>query len=164
MTDAKKQPTIVPLANLISGHVFDKRSIQVTLDRVVNAVNEIDPDFGALLQEGKGYTLIADPITLAMAKQQQEQYQQPQAQPQYLRQPHMMMGGYGVYGLVAHFGIIPNGHDRVLMLPVHHLAAELQMGFQQQVLPTQVAALQFVAALDEILGDAPGVNRGFVAE
>lgn len=163
MTDAKKV-TIVPMANLIAGHVFDKRSLQVPFERVVNAVNEIDPDFGALLQEGKGYTLIADPVTLALAKQQQEHYAQPQAQPQYLRQPHTMMGGYGVYGLVSHFGIIPNGHDRVLLLPVHHLAAELQMGLQQQVMPTQVAALQFTAALDEILGDAKGVNRGFVAE
>jgi len=164
MTDAKKQPTIVPMANLIAGQVFDKRSLQIPFERVVAAVNEVDVDFGALLQEGKGYTLLADPITLALAKQQQEHYAQPQAQPQYLRQPHMMMGGYGTYGLVSHFGIIPNGHDRVLLLPVHHLAAELQMGLHQQVLPTQIAALQFTAALDEILGDAKGVNRGFVAE
>lgn len=163
MTDAKKQPIIVPMANLITGSIFDKRALQISFERVVSAVNEIDADFAGLMESGKGYTLLADPITLTMAKQQQDQFAQPPAQPQYIRQAHGMYGGYGVPGFVSYFGIVPNGYDRVLLIPVHHLVAEIQMG-QQQVMPVHVAALQFTAALDEILGDTPGVNRGFVAE
>ncbi|MNQ00166.1 hypothetical protein D3C85_128090 [compost metagenome] len=164
MTDAKKV-LIVPMANLVHGQVFDKRAIQVPFERVVAAVNEIDVDFGALLQEGKGYTLLLDPITLAMVKAQQEQFQQPQAQPQYMRQPHMMMGGYYGSGIPPmNFGLIPNGHDRVLILSGQVLTAELNVGQLNPLNPHQVAALQFGAVLDEILGDAPGVNRGFVAE
>lgn len=162
MTDTKKV-TIVPLANLIAGSVFDKRSIQVPFERVVTAVNEIDPDFGAILREGKGYTLLIDPVTLATAKAMQEQFQQPQAQPQYLRQPHL--GGYAVlnpYGLVGSFGIIPNGHDRVLILSGQHLTSDLAMA--QSLHPQQLSAMQFGAVLDDILGDNPAVNRGFVTE
>lgn len=164
MTDAKKV-VIVPMANLVHGQVFDKRGVQVPFERVVAAVNEIDVDFGALLQEGKGYTLLVDPVTLAMVKAQQEQFQQPQAQPQYMRQPHMMMGGYLTAGLPpVNFGIIPNGHDRVLILSGSVMGAEMNLSQLNPMNPAQLVAVQFGAVLDEILGDAPGVNRGFVAE
>lgn len=165
MTDVKKV-NIVPMANLVHGQVFDKRSIQVPFERVVAAVNEVDVEFGALLDAGKGYTLLIDPVTLAMVKAQQEQYQNPNAQPQYQRQPHM--AGYFGGGMTGvppiNFGIIPNGHDRVLILNGQVITAELNMGMINPVNPGQLAALQFGAVLDEILGDAPGVNRGFVAE
>lgn len=164
MTDAKKV-NIVPMANLVHGQIFDKRAVQVPFERVVAAVNEIDVDFGALLQEGKGYTLLIDPVTLAMVKAQQEQYQNPNAQPQYQRQPHMAFGGYMGAGIPPmNFGIIPNGHDRVLVLGGQVLGAELNQTMINPLNPHQLAALQFGAVLDQILGDAPGVNRGFVAE
>lgn len=161
----EKKVIIVPMANLIAGAIFDKRNIQVPFERVVAAVNEIDPDFGALLQEGKGYTLIADPVTLAMAKAQQEQFQQPHAQPQYRQQPHQAFGGYmgaSPYGVVTFFGIIPNGHDRVLIVSGQAQGADMNM--TQVIYPAQLAAMQFGAVLDQILGDNPAVNRGFVAE
>lgn len=166
MTDSKKQPIIVPMANLVHGQIFDKRVVQVPFERVVAAVNEIDVDFGSLLQEGKGYTLLIDPVTLAMVKAQQEQYRNPNAQPQYQRQPHMAFGGYMGAGIPPiNFGIIPNGHDRVLVLGGQMLGAELNQTMMANPMnPHQLAAMQFSAVLDQILGDAPGVNRGFVAE
>lgn len=165
MSDTKKV-VIVPMANLVHGQIFDKRSIQVPFERVVTAVNEIDPEFGALLNAGKGYTLLIDPVTLAMVKAQQEQFQQPQAQPQYQRQPHTSMGGYYAFGGVPpmNFGIIPNGHDRVLVLNGSALNAEMNLNQINPLNPAQLAAVQFGAVLDEILGDNPAVNRGFVAE
>ena len=162
MTDTKKV-TIVPLANLVAGAVFDKRNIQAPFERVVAAVNEIDPDFAGLLQSGKGYTLIIDPVTLTMAQTQQEQFQQPPAQPQYQRQPHF--GGYASlnpYGAAANFGIIPNGYDRVLLCSGAHLVMDINANAALH--PSQIAAMQFSLMLDEILGDHPSVNRGFVAE
>lgn len=165
MTDAKKQPTIVPLANLIHGSIFDKRGLQVPFPRVISAINEIDPDFAGLMQEGKGYTLILEPVTLTMIKAQQEQYQNPNAQPQYQRQPHMAFGGYGNGPVVVNFGLVANGHDRVLILPAHHLVAELSMNLNGMIQQhQQLAALQFCAVIDEILGDAVGGEKGFVAE
>lgn len=164
MTDAKKV-NIVPMANLVHGQIFDKRAVQVPFERVVAAVKAVDVDFGALLEEGKGYTLLTDPVTLAMVKAQQEQYQNPNAQPQYQRQPHMAFGGYMGAGVPPmNFGIIPNGHDRVLVLSGQVMTAELNQTMINPLNPFQIAALQFGAVLDEILGDTPGVNRGFVAE
>lgn len=163
MTDAKKA-TIVPMANLVSGQVFDKRSIQVPFDRVVNAVNEIDTDFGALLHEGKGYTLLLNPVSLSMLRDQQEHNQQ-----QYHSQHHMPRQ-FGVpYGQLhgmpaAYFGIIPNGHDRVLVLEGRVATAEMHMGMVGHLNPIQLVATQFAAVIDNILGTSPNVNRGFVAE
>jgi hypothetical protein len=170
MSDAKsevKNTPIVPMANLVHGTIFDKRQLSTSFDRVVKAVGKINAEFAAVLQEGKGYTLIADPFTLDMAKQQQEQFQQPPAQPQYQRQPHMMIGGYGgpFGGGVAGFGIVPNGHDRVMILPIRPDVLNSMVLNQLSVTtPGQLIAIQFDQLVGRILGDVVDENRGFVAE
>lgn len=160
MSDAK-QANIVPMANLVTGQIFDKRAIQVPFERVVAAVNEIDPDFAALLHEGKGYTLLLNPMSLKMVKENQRVWGEANAQPIYQRQPHGMYGGYGLPYPVS-FGIVPNGHDRVLL--INGAVEEWDMNAGQILQPHQAYALQFAAIVDTILGASPSVNRGFVEE
>lgn len=167
MSDVKQVP-IVPLANLVHGAIFDKRQLSTPFERVVNAVAKINPEFGTLLQEGKGYTLVVDPVTLAMIKEREEQFQQPPAQPQYQRQPHLVVGGYGgVFGGIgaSGFGIIPNNHDRVMVLGIRpDVMTGVDMNQMHPTTPAQLMAIQFDQMIGRILGDVTGENRGFVEE
>lgn len=165
--EVKKLP-IVPMANLVHGAIFDKRNLQTPFARVVAAVSKLDPEFGALLEAGKGFTLIVDPVTLQMVREREEQYNQPQAQPPYQRQPHLMMGGYGAhpYGCASGFAIIPNGQDRAAVFGLRPDVApnyESAM-FQQPFSVGQVIGMQFDQMVSRVLGDQATVDRGFVAE
>jgi hypothetical protein len=166
MSDVKQTP-IVPMANLVHGAIFDKRQLQTPFERVVKAVTKINPEFGALLEAGKGYTLLVEPVTLAMMKALQEQMQQPPAQPQYMRQPHQVYGGYGIMaspGAQA-FGVVPNGQDRVMVLNIRPDANYgLDLNAFQAMTPSQLMAIQFDQMVARILGDGTSENRGFVEE
>lgn len=166
-TNEKKLP-VVPMANLVHGAIFDKRNLQTPFARVVAAVSKLDPEFGALLEAGKGFTLIVDPVTLQMVREREEQYNQPQAQPQYQRQPHLIMGGYGAnpYGHASGFAIIPNGQDRAAVFGLRpELAPNLDMSnWGQPFTAGQVIGMQFDQMVSRVLGDAATIERGFVAE
>jgi hypothetical protein len=158
----------VPMANLVHGAIFDKRNLQTPFSRVVAAVTKVDPEFGALLEGGKGYTLIVDPITLQMVREREEQYNQPPAQPQYQRQPHTLLGGYGAhpYGCASGFAIIPNGQDRAIVIGLRpDMAPNFDVSnWGQPITPGQMIAIQFDQMIGRVLGDVATVERGFVAE
>lgn len=164
MSDANKS-AVSPLANLLSGNVFDKRYLQTTLEHVVSAVTKLNPEVGMAIHEGQGYSLIIEPVTLAMVKASQQNINNPNPQVEYHPrhgnfQQMMMGGGFGAVAVCSNFGIIPNGSDRVLIIQATNT---LQFGPGQPPLQ-QMTAIQFDLTISALNGENTTDNKGFVAE
>lgn len=160
------KPVVSPLANLISGQIFDKRYLQTTVEQVITAVKAIDPELGAKIEETNGYSIIVEPLTLAMIKQFENNAFNPDPKAEYQpRHPHHFgglnapMNMYGGMGPCTHFGIIPNGSDRVLVIP----AINSGMGMVQPHL-TQMTAMSFDLTINAMNGKGQTDNKGFVQE
>lgn len=155
-----------PIANLVCGQFFDKRYLITSVDSVVEAIAKISPEFAADIKEGKGFSLILNPITFNQVSGPDANainlrslsYQQP-------RLPNMGMGyleqSPAAYGgqpyLYENFGIVAHGCDRVLILTT---SLSGPLGMRQEV--PLVFDLMIRSLRGELTGDI--ASHGFVTE
>jgi len=167
MEQQEKQPVkTFPIANLVCGQFFDKRYLITSVDAVVEAIAKLSPEFAADIKEGKGFSLILNPITFNQVNgpeanevnQRTLAFQQPRMLNMgmsYMDQNPVAYGGQPY--LYENFGIVAHGCDRILILTTS-LSGPLG---QRQEVPL-VFDLMIRNLRGELTGDV--ASHGFVVE
>ena len=149
-----KEIKTVPLANLVVGQIFDKRFLITPMEDVAEGVGKLNYEVGKQILEGKGYTLLINPMTHEQVETNKNS--SPMTPGQMLPHLRAMQGGWGGAVMGCQFGIVANDSDRVLIVPTLILG---ELGANQN------STMLFDLVIRKLCGKfATEVNRGFVTE